>query len=226
MNKQEFLSTLQGRLGWLPRHELDTSLAFYTEAIDDRIEDGASEEDAVAALGSIEEIVARIVEEVPPIPKTVAQFKTPSTTANILLAVLLSPIWIPLAFGGIVAVLSIYIALWALAASFWIIVGIFIIMVPISLYGLFYCAAQGFFLSGVAVAGVGFLFGGVGLILTPAASLIGKGLVRLASLFARSIKSLFIREARAEPVQKEHPNSLPRDPRQTTTSELSSKGAN
>lgn len=59
MTKQEFLSELERALGKLPHAEVEQALAFYDEAISDRMEDGLSEAEAVADLGSIDEIAAQ-----------------------------------------------------------------------------------------------------------------------------------------------------------------------
>ncbi len=68
MTKQEFLSELERALGKLPHTEVEQALAFYDEAISDRMEDGLSEAEAVAGLGSIEEIAAQIAAETPAHP--------------------------------------------------------------------------------------------------------------------------------------------------------------
>ena len=65
MNKMDFLSALEHRLVGLPREDLAERMAFYSEAIDDRLEDGLSEEEAVAQLGSADAIAAQIVGEGP-----------------------------------------------------------------------------------------------------------------------------------------------------------------
>ena len=70
MTKQEFLTELERALGKLPHAEVEQALAFYDEAISDRMEDGLSEADSVADLGSIDEIAAQITAETPPIPRT------------------------------------------------------------------------------------------------------------------------------------------------------------
>ena len=56
MNKQEFLDRLRKGLSGLPQAEREERLLFYSEMIDDRMEEGLTEEEAVAALGSLEEI--------------------------------------------------------------------------------------------------------------------------------------------------------------------------
>ena len=57
MNKQEFLAGLQKGLSGLPQEDVEERLTFYGEMLDDRMEEGLSEEEAVAAAGSVEEIV-------------------------------------------------------------------------------------------------------------------------------------------------------------------------
>ncbi len=60
MTKHEFISRLRDELIGLSDEDIRGSVDFYGEIIDDIIESGASEEDAVAALGSAEEVAANI----------------------------------------------------------------------------------------------------------------------------------------------------------------------
>ncbi len=59
MNKSEFISALEQKLKGLPREDVEQSIAFYEEMIQDRMEEGLSEEEATAAIGSVEEIAAQ-----------------------------------------------------------------------------------------------------------------------------------------------------------------------
>ena len=65
MNKQEFLAGLQKGLSGLPQEDVEERLTFYGEMLDDRMEEGLSEEEAVAAAGSVEEIVGQVVADIP-----------------------------------------------------------------------------------------------------------------------------------------------------------------
>ena len=65
MNKENFILELKKSLSELPEKEVDERIAFYTEMLDDRIEEGLSEEEAVAAVGTVDEIVAQIIAETP-----------------------------------------------------------------------------------------------------------------------------------------------------------------
>ena len=56
MTKQNFLDKLRTKLKALPKKEVEECLSFYSEMIDDRIEEGLSECDAVSAIGDVNKI--------------------------------------------------------------------------------------------------------------------------------------------------------------------------
>ena len=65
MNKEQFLSELSRRLDGLNGNDLYRTLEYYAEMIDDRMEEGMSEEAAVAALGDAEAIAREIMQDAP-----------------------------------------------------------------------------------------------------------------------------------------------------------------
>ena len=65
MTKQEFLEQLQNGLGALTESDARERLNFYSEMIDDRMEEGLSEQEAVAQIGDVNEIIASILDEIP-----------------------------------------------------------------------------------------------------------------------------------------------------------------
>ena len=65
MTKHDFLELLEEKLSGLPEKELAERLPFYGEMIDDRMEEGLSEEEAVAAIGNVEDIVSQVLEDTP-----------------------------------------------------------------------------------------------------------------------------------------------------------------
>ena len=65
MNKQEFLSALRNTLSALPQKDIEERITFYGEMIDDRMEEGINEEDAVAEIGTVDEIKTQIGAEIP-----------------------------------------------------------------------------------------------------------------------------------------------------------------
>ena len=60
MKKQEFLTALWKQLSDMPNSDVERSLDYYSEMIDDRVEAGMSEEEAVAEIGSVEEAAKQI----------------------------------------------------------------------------------------------------------------------------------------------------------------------
>ena len=98
MGKAEFMETLRKRLAGLPQAEIEERLAFYNEMIDDRIEDGLTEEEAVAEVGPVEDVVNQIMSEIP-LTALVREKVRPKRTLRvweIILLVLGSPIWLSL----------------------------------------------------------------------------------------------------------------------------------
>lgn len=119
MTKQEFTLQLSNGLNGLSEEDIRKSVDYYSEMIDDRMEDGMSEEEAVAALGSIEDIRSRILEDVP-ITRIVKEKITPKRefrVGEIILLVLGSPIWLPLLLAGIIVCLTLYLTFWIIIMS-------------------------------------------------------------------------------------------------------------
>ncbi|MBR4295688.1 MAG: DUF1700 domain-containing protein, partial [Clostridia bacterium] len=65
MTKLKFIMSLHDKLSGLPQKEIEERLNFYSEMIEDRMEEGLSEEEAVAAIGSVDEIAEQIVADTP-----------------------------------------------------------------------------------------------------------------------------------------------------------------
>lgn len=97
MNKYEFLAEVRRGLSGMDKADIDRSLEYYREMIEDRVEDGLSEEEAVAALGPVDKVIADIragadCPEKEDIPTPVSSFagKDEEKTGNRPLAVLLT----------------------------------------------------------------------------------------------------------------------------------------
>ena len=121
MRKQEFLTALRTRLSVLPIADAEERLLFYSENIDDRMEDGLTEEDAVVAIGSTDEIVEQILVEIP-LSRLVKEKIRPKRRLQgweILLLAIGAPIWLSLAVSALAVILSLYATLWAGIVSLW-----------------------------------------------------------------------------------------------------------
>jgi len=118
MNKTTFMEELYHLLKPLPKAERQQHIDYYAEMIDDRMEDGLSEEEAIAALGTAADIAAQILGEVP--PKPARRFPIWA----IVLIVLGSPLWLMLLlavaavlFAVIAVVAAAFITLWTAIAA-------------------------------------------------------------------------------------------------------------
>ncbi len=109
MKKQEFLNELAAALHNLPREERYRTLSYYDELIDDRMEDGQNEEEAVSGLGDPESVAREILGE--------EEEETPVSTGTgrrvwvIVLLVLGFPLWGSLLLTGLCLLLTLYILL-------------------------------------------------------------------------------------------------------------------
>lgn len=193
MTRQEFLSELERALGKLPHAEVEQALAFYDEAISDRMEDGLSEAEAVADLGPIDEIAAQIAAETPPIPRAIARANTGSRTLNIVLLAVFSPIWIPIVLALAAAALAVYVAIWAVIAALWAVDAVLVLMPLAGLAALASTVGGGMPLPGVFVFGLSLVSSGFGLVASFAVFWASKLLFRATRTFARWIASLFVR---------------------------------
>ena len=61
MRKTEFLALLRQKLRQLPPKDVEETLEYYNEMIDDYVESGCSPDEAVAKMGSVDNIAAQIL---------------------------------------------------------------------------------------------------------------------------------------------------------------------
>ena len=96
MTRDEFLGRLGELLACLPAEQVEETKAFYAEAIADRMEDGMSEEEAVAAMGTPGEVAEATLDDLPAVPRAIARTRRRSTTLLWVLTIVGSPVWVPL----------------------------------------------------------------------------------------------------------------------------------
>jgi len=116
MRKSEYLLELKRNLHVLPHDEVERTLDYYREMIDDRIEDGMDEEEAVSQLGTIEENVSRIIADIPmkKILHSKIVFKRNLKKWKKPLIIVLSPIWFVLLVALCCIVLVAFLILYIL----------------------------------------------------------------------------------------------------------------
>ena len=196
MNKQQYLSRLEKALSGLPADDLRERLAFYGESIDDRMEEGLSEEAAVAQLGPVEEIAAQILAETP-LPALVRERIKPRGRMpvwEILLLVLGLPLWFPLLLAAFAVLLSVYIVLWSLILCLWAAE----LALAVSALGALAVGILSLFRgdssNGLLAIGAGLALAGLSVFLFFGCKAASKGAVVLTGKIALRVKSLFLRK--------------------------------
>lgn len=121
MNKQEFINELKCDLSGLSDADLNERLNFYSEMIDDRIDEGLSEEEAVSQIGSVNDIISQIASEMSltKLVKEKIRTKRVLKVWEIILIILGSPVWVPILISLFAVIISVYISVWSVIISLW-----------------------------------------------------------------------------------------------------------
>lgn len=181
MNKAEFLKELQQRIQEYPVDETKKSMEYYAEMIDDRMEDGMSESEAVASLGSVEQIAEQIKCELP--ITTLVKQKTKEKTKGkrmpvwaIVLLVIGFPLWGSILIFTIGMVLVFYALIWCFDILLWCFVLAFGASALAGIAGFFVCLFKGAFGSAFLYLGATLFTGGIGIFTFLGSLLITKGI--------------------------------------------------
>ncbi len=196
MNKQEFLLALRGALADLSEADIKASLDYYAEIIDDQMEEGIAEADAVASLGSVIAVAEQILLDMP-LPKLVKARVKPKRRLRaweIILIAVGSPVWFPILLALGVVMLAVYIVLWSLVISIYAVdvslaacllggigggVGLFIVGNPFS---------------ALFLLGAGLVCGGLSIFLFFGCKAATKGTVLLTKKILLGVKKCFVRK--------------------------------
>mgnify|MGYP003300502312 CR=1 FL=1 len=141
MTKKQFLKLLNKKLWSLPKTEREERLNFYDEIIEDKIEEGLTEEDAVGEIGSIDEVAKQILGE----NSIISQAKETLSKTNalktkyVVLLIISFPIWFPLLASLLSVAITLFVSFWAITISLWAIFGSLCITSPaLIILGIFF----------------------------------------------------------------------------------------
>lgn len=199
MNKQEFLSGLRKGLSGLPQDDIEERLTFYSEMLDDRVEEGLSEEEAVSALGSVEEIVGQTVADIP-LAKVVKERIKPKRRLRaweIVLLALGSPIWLSLGIAAAAVIFALYVSLWSVIVSLWAVFGSLAVCAVGSVPMCVILAAGGSGASGMVTLSAGIVCAGFSILMFFGCRETTKRILILTKKFAIWIKNCFIKKEEA-----------------------------
>lgn len=196
MNKQEYLEAIRSRISAMPADDVNRFMDYYSEMIDDRVEDGLSEEEAVADMGSPEAAVEQILEEMP-LTKLVKEKIKPKHELKaweVVLIVLGSPVWIPLLITALVLLLTLWIVAFALLISFYAVVlsfvaagiGGLICAIPLFIANSPYTAVL---MLGAALIGIG-----IAILFVVSVKPVTVGIFKVCKACVNGIKRMFVKE--------------------------------
>lgn len=208
MTKLKFLLELEKKLSVLPQQDIEEQLTFYCEMIEDRVEEGISEEEAVALIGTVEDIADQILSEhtvgapiygeemvtAEELPAAEEKVKHTFKTWELVLLIAGSPIWFSLLIAILAIGFSLVVSLWAVVVSLW---AVFVALVacaaalPIAAV---YFICIDYVLSGLAVIGTSLVCGGLAIFFFYGCKLATKGMALLTKLAAISLKKCFHRK--------------------------------
>ena len=200
MTKQEFITALRDRLSGLPLCDINERLTFYSEMIDDRIEEGLSEEGAISDIGSVDEIAAQITSDIP-LSRLIKERMKPQRRLSASVIVLLaigSPLWLSLFIAAIAIGISFYAVIWALIITLW---AVFASVATCSMGGtvagiLF--TVRGQWSSGLAIIGASVFCIGLAIFLLFGCKNSTKGTILLTKKLTVAIKKCFVRKEKAK----------------------------
>lgn len=205
MSREEYLGRLRQKLFENGIRNPDQMVEFYAEMIDDRMEDGMSEEAAVASMEPADSVAEHAKLDQPITALVTERMKESHEDAKkkgngalwMTLVILGFPVWFPLITAFFVVLLAVYIVLWAVVISLFAVEAAFVISAAGCIVGGF-GVIFGWIPLGTAVAawGIALILIGLALLLYGPVVIMARWLVRLIRRTFRKVKGLFVRKNR------------------------------
>ena len=196
MSRDAFIGELRHRMAGLPQETVERTVEYYGELIADSMEDGLTEEEAVARLGSLDEIVASVVKDTPltQIVETRIQERKKKGSSGwvILLLVLGAPVWLPVLIAVLAVLFALFIALWAVVIALWAVVAAVILTGLAAMVAGVVELCRLHLAQGLVLLGGGLVCLGLCALLFLLMKLITVGTVKLCRWLWVGIKSLFV----------------------------------
>ena len=194
MNQQQFLAALENRLNGLPQGDIEKTLEYYKEMIEDRIEDGMTEEEAVQEMDPLDEIASQTLFATP-FPELVKARAKAQRTLNgweIVLLILGSPLWISLLLTAVILLLSLYVVLWSVILSLYAVGLSFAVAGVGGILGGVVMAFAGFPNQALFYVGAGLICAGTAILLFFGFRQITRQILKLSKKILLWVKSWFI----------------------------------
>ena len=201
MLRDEYLNELRNRLNENDIPGADGMIEFYEEMIDDRMEDGMSEEEAVAAMEDIDQVIAQAKLN-RPLPALMldkvkeSQKKASESSKGLLwivLAIVGFPVWFPLAIAFLSIVFTLYVSLWTIVIAIYAVELAFGISAVACFFGGFaFVFGQIPFATALALWGCALLLAGLCILMWKPILAATKGMIEMIKWLFGKIKSIFV----------------------------------
>ena len=194
MNKNEYLDSIKSKLQGLPEKDIQSAIEYYEEAIEDRVEDGLTEEQAINAVGTPDEIAEKILLD-SSIPKLITAKAKPKRTLKgweIALIIIGSPLWLTVALCLLVVFLWVIIFIFCMILT---VIAVVLALILGALGGVAGGIAQlfnGYGMNALITIGVSMVILGIGLLLSLPLKAAVTGLWNLIAKFIKWTKKKII----------------------------------
>lgn len=123
MTREIFFNELRGKLKGLPKDDIETRIAFYDEMINDLMDEGLSENDAINKIGPVDRIVDEIASDtsLTKLVKERIRPKRKMSAMEIVLLIVGFPLWFPLLLTAFILILVGYLLIWVLVLVMYVI---------------------------------------------------------------------------------------------------------
>ena len=115
MTRNQFLEGLRQELKGLPRQEIEQTIHYYSEIIADRMEEGTTEEQAVAKMEPMHVVARRVLSDF----KGGAAPRRKLSGFLIAMLILGFPLWFPLLITGAALMVVALTLVWVLVLTLW-----------------------------------------------------------------------------------------------------------
>ena len=183
MTKKEYLKELKRNLSALKRSDRNSLIEFYKEMIEDKIENGKTEREAIAELEPADVVAKRTLAEYG-IDEELSKRKKISGT-TLALVIIGSPLWIPLAIAALAVVLAVAISILA------VIISIASACIGVTLSSPFFLVMG--IITAFSDAGTGLIAIGYGLSAAALGILSVTGIYKLIAYIVKKIKEIITR---------------------------------
>ena len=198
MTKRKFLDAIAEQLSGLPEENLRQALDFFSESIDDRMEDGMSEAQAVAAMGPVDEAAEQILLGTP-LPRIVRERVRPKRKLRaweIVLLALGSPVWAPLALAAVIVAAACYGVLWVVLACLYIADASLAVVGLAGLVGAVFCIAQAMGVQAMLSLGFGLMGAGLAVLFFFVCNAAARGTARATRRLALAMRAGFLKRGK------------------------------